>query len=147
MYSSEAAWSHGTAPSFKAAHGRQSLALTLITASQDPNEVTANGAMVRLDNALTATLDNNVTAGNITLTAAKMQPAILIGAINATVAGRAVTLPGVPRGILPHNNAGNTQSVDFIRGTTTLTLTVGQTVIARLDGTANGLVSLLRGTG
>jgi len=48
--------------------------------------------------------------------------------------------------ILLHNNAANTQSVDFIRGTTTLTLTAWQTVIARLDGTANGLVSLLRGT-
>jgi hypothetical protein len=71
----------------------------------------------------------------------------LIRAINATTAGRTVTLPGVARVILLHNNATNTQSVDFNRGTTTLTLTVGQTVIARLDGTASGLVSLLRGTG
>ena len=76
-----------------------------------------------------------------------MQQAVLIRAIDATVVGRTVTLPGVARVILLHNNAANTQSVDFIRGTTTLTLTVGQTVIARLDGTANGLVSPLRGTG
>jgi hypothetical protein len=124
-----------------------SLGLTLITASQNQKEVTANAALVRLDNALTATFDANVTAGNVTVTAAQMQQAILIRGINATTAGRTVTLPGVVRVILLHNNAANTQSVDFIRGTTTLTLTVGQTVIARLDGTANGLVSLLRGTG
>ncbi len=124
-----------------------SLGLTLITASQNQKEVTANAALVRLDNALTATFDANVTAGNIIVTTAQMQQAVLIRAINATVAGRTVTLPGVARVILLHNNAANTQSVDFIRGTTTLTLTVGQTVIARLDGTANGLVSLLRGTG
>ena len=76
-----------------------------------------------------------------------MQQAVLNCAINATTAGRTVTLPGVARVILLHNNAANTQSVDFIRGTTTLTITAGQTVIARVDGTANGLVSLLRGTG
>lgn len=118
-----------------------------ITASRNEKEVTANAAPVRLDNALTATFDANVTAGNITVTTAQMQQAVLIRAINATVAGRTVTLPGAALVILRHNNAGNTQSVDFIRGTTTLTLTMGQTVITRLDGTANGLVSLLRGTG
>ena len=123
------------------------LGLALITASQNQKEVTANAALVRLDNALTATFDANVTAGNINVITAQVQQAVLIRAINATVAGRTVTLPGVARVMLLHNNAGNTQSVDFIRGTTTLTLTVGQTVIARLDGTTNGLVSLLRGTG
>lgn len=86
-------------------------------------------------------------AGSITVTTEKMQQAVLIRAINATIAGRTVTLPGVAQVILLHNNAANTRSVDFVRSTTTLTLTVGQTVIARLDGTANGLVSLLRGTG
>ncbi len=53
----------------------------------------------------------------------------------------------LPRVILVHNNAANRQSVDFLRGTTTLTLTVGRTVIALLDGTANGRASLLRVTG
>ena len=115
MCSSEAAWSHKTAPSFDAAHEREALGITQITASQNQKEVTANAALIR--------------------------------AINATSAGRTVTLPSVERMSLLHNNAANTQSVDFIRGATTLTLTVGQTVIARLDGTANGLVSLLRGTG
>lgn len=123
------------------------LGITQITASQNQKEVTANAAFIRLDNALCATFDANVTAGNVTVTTAQMQQAFLIRAINATTAGRTVTLPGVARVIILHNNAANTQSVGFVRGTTTLTLTVGQTVIARLDGTANGLVSLLRGTG
>lgn len=124
-----------------------SLGITQITAWQNQKEVTANAALIRLDNALTATFDANVTAGNITVTTAQMQQASLIRAINATLAGRTVTLQGATRVILLHNNAANTQSVDFIRGTTTLTLTVGQTVIARLHGSANGLVSLLRETG
>ncbi len=83
----------------------------------------------------------------MTVTTAQMQQAVVIRAINATAAGRTVTLPGVARVILLHNDVSNTQSVGFVRGTATLTLTVGQTVIARLDGTANGLVALLRGVG
>ena len=55
-------------------------------------------------------------------------------------------MPGVAPVTVLHKNAANTQCVVFIRGPTTLTLTGGQMVIARLDGTANGLVSLLRGT-
>lgn len=124
-----------------------SLGMTLITASQNQKEVTANAALVRLDNALTATFDANVTAGNITVTTAQMQQAILIRTINATTAGRTVTLPGVARVILLHNDVANTQSVGFVRGSTTLTLTPGQTVIARVDGTVSGLVALLRGSG
>jgi len=124
-----------------------SLGITQITAPQNQKEVTANAALIRLDNALTATFDANVTAGNVTVTTAQMQQAVQIRAINATVVGRTVTLPGVARVILLHNNAGNTQSVDFIRGTTTLKRTVGQTVIARLDGIANGLVRCCGGRG
>lgn len=123
------------------------LGITQITAAQNQKEVTVNAALIRLDNALTATFDANVTAGNVTVTIAQMQQVVLIRAINATVAGRTVTLPGVARVILLHNDVANTQSVGFVRGTTTLTLTVGQTVIARLDGTANGMVALLRGVG
>jgi hypothetical protein len=41
----------------------------------------------------------------------------------------------------------NTQSVGFLRGSATLTITPGKTVIARVDGSANGLVALLQGTG
>lgn len=121
------------------------LGITQITAAQNEKEVTANAVLIRLDNALTATLDANVTAGDVTVTAAQMQQAVLMRAINATVAGRTVTLPGVARVILLHNDEANTQSVGFVR--VTAALTAGQTVIARLDGTANGLVALLRGVG
>lgn len=123
------------------------LGVTAIAAGQNQKEVTANAADNRIALALTATFDANVTAGNVTVTTAQMQQALLIRAINATTAGRTVTLPGVARVIVLHNPAANTQSVGFVRGTTTLTLTVGQTVVAVLDGTANGLVSLLRGVG
>lgn len=123
------------------------LGITQIAAAQNQKEVTANAALLRLDAAMTGVFDANLATANVTVTAAQMQQALLIRAISATVAGRTVTLPAVNRIILLHNDVANTQSVGFIRGTTTLTLLAGQTVIARVDGTANGLVSLLRGTG
>jgi hypothetical protein len=124
-----------------------SLGITQITASQNQKEVTANAAFLRLDAALTGRFNANLNSGNVSVTGPQMQQALLIRAINANVSGRQVTLPGIARVIILHNDAANTQSVNFVRGSTTLTLTVGQTVIAYLDGTANNLVSLLRGTG
>jgi hypothetical protein len=88
-----------------------SLGMTLITASQNQKEVTANAALVRLDNALTATFDANVTAGNITVTTAQMQQALLIRAINATTAGRTVTLPGGVAPIKPDRWLGGRTAV------------------------------------
>lgn len=76
--------------------------MMLITAWQNQKEVTANAALARLDNALTATFDTDVTTGNITVNTAQMQKAVLIRAIIPTTPGRMVTLPGVARVILLH---------------------------------------------
>jgi hypothetical protein len=93
------------------------LGITQTAAAQTQKEVTANAALIRLDNALTATFDANVAASNVTVTTAQMQQAVLLRAISVTVAGRTVALPGVARVILPHNDVTNTQSMGFVRAT------------------------------
>lgn len=123
------------------------LGVPYITAGQNQKEVTANAAFDRLDKALTETLEANLTSGNVTVTDTQYREALQIRAINATVSGRTVTLPARERITILRNDPANTQSVAFVRGSTTLTLAVGETLLARTDGTANGLVALLRGTG
>jgi hypothetical protein len=44
-----------------------SLGMTLITAAQNQKAFTAKAALVRLDNARTATFDANVTRANVTV--------------------------------------------------------------------------------
>lgn len=126
--------------------GVANLGLTDIVASQNQKEVTANANAERLASAISATFDANVTAGNVTLTSAQYQAAAMVRATNATTSGRTVTLPLIQRIIILHNSTANTQSVGFVRGSTTLTLLVGETVFARTDGTTNGLVALARST-
>lgn len=123
------------------------LGITQVLASQNQKEVTINAALLRLDAAISETFDADVTAGSVTLTSDQYRAAIQVRAINATTAGRTVTLPLINRVTILRNNTTSTQSVGFVRGTTTLTLAPGETVVARTDGTANGLVALLRGTG
>lgn len=128
----------GTSPNLAVAH---------IVAAQNQKEVTANAAFDALDRAITETFDANVTAGNITLSSAEYRTALQVRAINATTAGRTVTLPQVERITILRNDPANTQPVDFVRGSTTLTLAVGEAAIARTDGTTNGLVAIIRGSG
>ena len=125
--------------------GVANLGLTDIVASQNQKEVTANANFERLASAISETFDANVTSGNVTLTTAQYQAALVVRATNATTGGRTVTLPLVERLTVLHNDAANTQSVGFVRGATTITVAVGESVLARTDGTANGLVALLRG--
>jgi hypothetical protein len=127
--------------------GTANLAAPYVVAAQNQKEVTLAEALDRIDAALTETFDANVTAGNVTLTTAQYQACLQVRAINATVSGRTVTLPQVERLTVLRNDPANTQSVGFVRGSTTLTLAVGETVLARTDGTTNGLVALLRGNG
>jgi hypothetical protein len=122
------------------------LAIPFIQANQLQKEVTHSTGVALLDAAITETFDANLASANVSLTNAQYRECLQVRAINATVAGRTVTLPQIERIMILRNDPANTQSVDFIRGSTTLTLTIGQTVLARTDGTANGLVALLRGT-
>lgn len=125
--------------------GTTNLGVGYITASQNQKEVTANAAFDRLDKALTETFDADVTSGNVTLTSTQYREALHVRATNATTAGRTVTLPAIERLVILSNPASNTQAVDFVRGSATVTLAAGEAAVARTDGTANGLQALMTG--
>ena len=126
--------------------GTTNLGITYIQVSQNQKEVTANAAFDALDRAITETFDANLASANVTLTDAQYRQALAVRAQNATVAGRTVTLPARERLSVLVMDSSCTQDVGFVRGTTTLTLAPGQAVLARTDGTTNGLVALIRGT-
>ena len=126
--------------------GTTNLGITYIQASQNQKEVTANAAFDALDRALTETFDANLASVSVTLTDAQYRQALAVRAQNATVAGRTVTLPARERLTVLVMDSSCTQEVGFVRGSTTLTLAPGQAVLARTDGSTNGLAALIRGT-
>ena len=126
--------------------GTTNLGITYIQASQNQKEVTANAAFDALDKALTETFDANLASASVTLTDAQYRQALAVRAQNATVAGRTVTLPARERLTVLVMDSSCTQEVGFVRGSTTLTLAPGQAVLARTDGSTNGLTALIRGT-
>lgn len=123
------------------------LGITQVVASQNQKEVTINGALLRLDAAISQTFEANLTSGNVTVTTDQGQQCTLIRATNVSTSGRTVTVPQVERVFLIANPGTSTHSVGFVRGTTTVTLARGQTAVVRTDGTSNGLVVLLLGLG
>lgn len=122
------------------------LGITQVAASQNQKEVTINAALLRLDAAISETFDADLTSSNVTVTTAQGQQCILIRAANVATSGRTVTVPQVERVFLIANPVASSHSVNFLRGSTTVTLTPGQTAAVRTDGTANGLVVLLLGS-
>jgi hypothetical protein len=125
--------------------GTTNLNITVMTESQNQKYLTHNNAIARLANALTETFDANVTSGSVTLTSEEYRAAMGVRATNATVAGRTVTLPAVEKFAVISNPSTNTQTVDFILGSVTVTLAIGEAALIRTDGTTNGLVVLMRG--
>ena len=111
--------------------GTTNLGVTFVVATQNQKEVPINAAFDALDRALTETFDANLGSANVVLTDAQYRQALSIRATSATVAGRTVTLPLRRRVSLLRNDAANTQAVGFVRGTTTLTLQVGERPMVR----------------
>ncbi len=58
-----------------------------------------------------------------------------------------MTLPQRRRVSLLRSDGANTHALGFVRGTTTVTLQVGEAAWAMTDGTANGLAVLMRDFG
>lgn len=127
--------------------GTTNLGVTYVVATQNQKEVPINAAFDALDRALTETFDANLAAGNVVLTDAQYRQALSIRATGATTAGRTITLPQRRRVSLLRNDAANTQAVGFVRGTTTVTLQVGEAAWVVTDGTPNGLAVLMRDFG
>jgi hypothetical protein len=120
------------------------LNLSQVAAAQNQKEVTINDQAGELDAALTEQFVADVSAGNVALTAGQYRRAIWIKATGAVTSGRTVTLQAIKR-LVAIANESTTNSVDFVLGSTTITLAAaagaGQPTAAVVytDGTANCL--------
>ncbi len=118
------------------------LNLPTIAPNQDDKETTSNAADAILDGAISDIYTADLTSGNDTVSDANFRNHVLFLGANATTAGRTVTLPGdsIIRGfIVLAASASNTASIDFVVGSSTVTLQPGQVRFAFTDATANGL--------
>lgn len=68
------------------------LNLQQISESQDNKEAAINAATLKMDKAMTDFSEQNVTAGNVTVSTTDWENSVLFRVINATVAGRTVTV-------------------------------------------------------
>lgn len=119
------------------------LGLDQVAENQAAKEVTINTATGQLDAALTETFVADYTAGSdITLTNTQYRRAVRMQASNLTASGKKLTLPALKKLAVITSDASNTQSLSIVRGSTTLALAPGYTLIVYTDGTTNGLLSL-----
>ncbi len=116
------------------------LNITLVAANQNQKEVTINDGFGALDAALTELLSVDLSAGDVTLTAAQYRGALGFVATGNAVA-RTVALPQVKRGAIWIKNGG-TATLSIARGSTTLALAAGGYAFYATDGTVNGLFLL-----
>jgi hypothetical protein len=126
--------------------GTTNLNAPLVTAGQNQKEVTINAAAARFDAALSETFDADLTSGNVTVTAEQGRACAMVRATNVATSGRTVTLPQVERVFLISSPVANSDDVDFLRGSATVTLQPGAAALVRTDGTTNGLVLLMLGS-
>ena len=116
------------------------LNLPVITSGQSQKFQTSNDADAALDNAITESLDNDYTSGNVTLTNAEFRENFRFNATNLSVA-RVLTVQAIKRYFLVDNTGGsNTLTVTL--GSTTEVLQASTVGLFYTDGTANGLIIL-----
>jgi len=119
------------------------LGLDQVAENQTAKEVTINTATGQLDAALTEIFVADYTAGsNIALTDTQYRRAVRVQVSNLTAASKTLTLPALKKLSVITSDAANTQSLSVVRGSTTLTLAPGSSLIVHTDGTTNGLVTL-----
>jgi hypothetical protein len=128
------------------------LDLSQVAENQNQKFQTINDKGGELDAALTELFVADVSAGNVTVTAAQYRRAILIKATGAATSGRTVTLQAIKR-LVALANTSTTDSVDFILGSASITLAAAASAteptiaIVYTDGTTNGLFAVTGTTG
>lgn len=118
------------------------LGLDQVAENQAAKEVTINTATGQLDAAITEAFAADFTSGNISLTSTQYRRSFCFQATNISTSGRTLTLPAIKKLSAFSSPSGNTNDLSIVRGSTTLTLAPGTTLIAYTDGTTDGLVSL-----
>lgn len=114
------------------------LDLTQLAESQNNPEIPINDKGAELDAALTETIDVDVSAGNVTVTAAQYRRAIRLNVINGAVA-RDVTLQAIKRLVLVRVDSSNSDPITLKLGTTSIVCLPGEMRLIYTDGSANGL--------
>ena len=117
-------------------------AASLVGGQANP-ETTVNDAVGRLDAAITEILSVDASA-DVVLTTTQYQAAFRFD-IDTSTAGKKVTLPAVKRMVLVRNTTAN--SVDIVKGVTTIAVASGADKLLYTDGSADGLVELQFGSG
>lgn len=113
------------------------LNLPQIAENQTHKEITSNDADGALDAALTELLSIDAT-DDVTLTNSQYRGAMFFRVSVAGV-GKKITLPQIKRLCVFSNVTAN--SVDLVRGSTTVTVPAGAMAVVYTDGTTDGLVS------
>jgi hypothetical protein len=123
------------------------LDLQQIAEASDDKEILINAATLKADRAITDWFDADMTSGSVALTLVQFQENIFYRITNATVAARTLTVQASKRLFAVSSDSANTQDVDLVLGTTTITLSPGDSSIYYTDGTANGLEAVAGGGG
>lgn len=126
------------------------LDLDQLTTGQTDKETTVNTQVGQIDAAITETLTCDLTSGNVTLTATQFRRNTIFQASNVATSGRKIILPStsIKRSFLVFNPASSTNSITVEKGSTDITVGIGEIGIFYADGTTNGLSggSLVTGT-
>lgn len=112
------------------------LNLTTVSSSQNNKETTINNADAAIESALTEMLSSDLSAGNVTVSAAQYR-ANLGFKTTGNAISRNYTLQAIERTVWIKNGGSATLNVKL--GSTTLTLIAGASSFFYTDGTANGL--------
>ena len=112
-----------------------------ITEAQNNKVTSVNTAIGVLDAFISEFTSQDYTAGNVTLTAAQFQAAVLYRSTNLSVA-RTLTLPATVKHLFVVDNTAGTNTLSVIVGTTTIVLEAAATGLFYTDATANGLVQI-----
>ncbi|MDI9847380.1 hypothetical protein QM467_04805 [Rhodoblastus sp. 17X3] len=115
------------------------IGITPVVSSMTDKEGAINSALGQYDAAISELASVDVSAGNVTLTAAQWTGAQVVSVTGATTAGRTVTGVASKRLIAVQSAAANTQSFSFKIGTASFTIAAGTIKLFYADGTANGL--------
>lgn len=118
------------------------LNLDQVADNQSNKEVTINDMSGQVDAAITEEFTANMTSGNVSVTSAQYRAACVITCSGHAVA-RDLTLPAVKRQMTIRNDGTGSGTVSIKRGSTTLSLVIGDAVTVYTDGTTDGLRSLL----
>lgn len=106
---------------------------------------TSNDADAALGNALADILAVDFSGGNVALTNTQFRSAMTFvpSGLSAT---RNLTVPALKRALFLVNNSDATDTINVVRGSTSIAVAAGQIGIFNTDGTANGLIGAIVAT-